>query len=197
MVSVVTGHLTEGFDTNVLWLALIKHRLIRCIVSPNMDAMTMQQQIPAAPPPRPPGAMMNIDLILQHAITPQDSAREDARVTSARSGGLSSLQARLALAYIESNLESKLETRAIAKAVALSKSHFGRAFKVCVGCSPMTYVSIRRVELAKRLLICTRQRLTDIALACGFFDQPHFNRQFVRSVGMSPGSWRRSVGACA
>jgi AraC family transcriptional regulator len=195
MVSVFVRRMILGFDTNVLWPALVKHRLIHSTVSPNMDAMTMQQQVPAAPPPLP-ASMANIEAILQHMSRPHDSSREVARVPLAGSGGLSSSQARLALAYIESNLESKLETRAIAKAVALSKSHFGRAFKVRVGCSPMTYVCIRRVERAKRLLVCTRQRLTDIALACGFFDQPHFNRQFLRSVGMSPGSWRRSVGDC-
>jgi AraC family transcriptional regulator len=160
-----------------------------------MDAMTMQQQVPAAPPPAL-NPVANIDAIWRRAVTSQDSYRLIARAPTARIGGLSSSQARLAFEYIESNLESKLETRAIAKAVALSKSHFGRAFKVCIGCSPMTYVCIRRVERAKRLLICTRQRLTDIALACGFFDQPHFNRQFLRSVGTSPGSWRRSLGDC-
>jgi AraC family transcriptional regulator len=73
----------------------------------------------------------------------------------------------------------------------LSKCHFSRAFKQTVGSSPMAYVAVRRVERAKLMMTSTGQRLTDIALACGFADQSHLNRYFRRVVGVSPGLWRR------
>src|ERR1700722_6810251 len=79
MVSVFVRRMILGFDTNVLWPALVKHRLIHSTVSPNMDAMTMQQQVPAAPPPLP-ASMANIEAILQHMSRPHDSSREVARV---------------------------------------------------------------------------------------------------------------------
>jgi AraC-like DNA-binding protein len=41
------------------------------------------------------------------------------------------------------------------------------------------------------MMTSTRERLTDIALACGFADQSHLNRHFRRVVGTSPGLWRR------
>jgi len=75
--------------------------------------------------------------------------------------------------------------------VALSTSHFSRAFKQTVGSSPMAYVAVRRIERAKLMMTSTGQRLTDIALACGFADQSHLNRYFRRVVGVSPGLWRR------
>jgi transcriptional regulator GlxA family with amidase domain len=75
--------------------------------------------------------------------------------------------------------------------VALSKSHFSRAFQQSLGTPPMAYVAKRRVERAKLMMTSTRDRLTDIALACGFADQSHLNRSFRRIVGMSPGIWRR------
>jgi methylphosphotriester-DNA--protein-cysteine methyltransferase len=53
------------------------------------------------------------------------------------------------------------------------------------------YVAARRIEQAKRLMLATRDPLSHIALACGFSDQPHFNKLFRRRVGMSPGIWRR------
>jgi pimeloyl-ACP methyl ester carboxylesterase len=56
----------------------------------------------------------------------------------------------------------------------------------------MAYVAARRVERARLMLTSTQKSLTEIALACGFADQPHFNRLFRRIVGMSPGRWRRS-----
>jgi len=108
------------------------------------------------------------------------------------SGGLAAWQTKLVLEYIEGNLGSKLTIHEIADGVALSKSHFSRAFKQSLGCSPMTYVGMRRVERAKLMMISTRERLALIALACGFADQSHFNRRFRRSVGMSPSLWRRT-----
>ena len=55
----------------------------------------------------------------------------------------------------------------------------------------MAFVAVRRVERAKLMMASTGQRLTDIALACGFADQSHLNRYFRRIVGVSPGLWRR------
>jgi AraC family transcriptional regulator len=108
-----------------------------------------------------------------------------------RTGGLAVWQAKRTVAYIEANLGSKLAIREIADLVALSKCHFSRAFKQTLGTSPMAYVAVRRVERAKLMMASTGQRLTDIALACGFADQSHLNRCFHRIVGVSPGLWRR------
>ena len=100
-------------------------------------------------------------------------------------------QAKRTVAYIEANLGSKLAIREMADLVALSKCHFSRAFKQSLGTSPMAFVAVRRVERAKLMMASTGQRLTDIALACGFADQSHLNRCFRRIVGVSPGLWRR------
>jgi AraC family transcriptional regulator len=109
-----------------------------------------------------------------------------------RSGGLARWQAKRALTYIEANLGSKLEIRALADLVALSNSHFSRAFKRSLGMSPMAYVATRRIERAKVMMMSTREQLSEIALASGFADQPHLSRSFRRKVGMSPGLWRRT-----
>lgn len=112
-----------------------------------------------------------------------------------RRGGLPAWRAKRALAYIESNLASKITIGDMADVVSLSKSHFSRAFKQSLGACPMTYVATRRVERAKLMMTSSRGRLSDIALACGFVDQPHLNRYFRRVVGMSPGLWRRNLEA--
>ena len=107
-------------------------------------------------------------------------------------GGLATWQARRTLAYIEANLASKMEIDDLANVVALSRSHFSRAFKRSVGFSPMEYVVVRRVERAKAMISGTREPLAEVALACGFADQAHLNRRFRDVVGISPGRWRRS-----
>jgi AraC-like DNA-binding protein len=118
---------------------------------------------------------------------------EDSGVMShVRPGGLAKWQARRTLAYIEANLASKIEIDDLANVVALSRSHFSRAFKHSFGMPPMEYVGVRRVERAKAMISSTREPLTEVALACGFADQPHLNRRFRHLMGMSPGRWRRS-----
>ena len=107
--------------------------------------------------------------------------------------GLAAWQAKRALQYVEGNLGSKMAVRDMANLLALSTSHFSRAFKQSVGCAPMCYVAARRVERAKLMMTSTPQRLAVIALACGFADQSHLNKHFRRAVGMSPGLWRRTA----
>jgi AraC-like DNA-binding protein len=103
-----------------------------------------------------------------------------------RPGGLAAWQANRALEYIEDNFGSKIAIQEMADCVALSKSHFSRAFRHSLGCSPMAYVVALRVERAKLMMTSTRERLAYIALACGFSDQPHLNKSFRRVVGVSP-----------
>jgi AraC-like DNA-binding protein len=113
-------------------------------------------------------------------------------VDKLKPGGLATWQARRTLAHIEANLASKMEIVDLASVVALSRSHFSRAFKHTVGLSPMEYVVVRRVEKAKAMISSTREPLAEVALACGFADQAHLNRRFRDVVGISPGRWRRS-----
>jgi AraC family transcriptional regulator len=117
---------------------------------------------------------------------------QDLSVDSLQPGGLATWQARRTLAHIEANLASKMDIDDLANVVALSRSHFSRAFKHSVGLSPMEYVVVRRVERAKAMISSTRQPLAEVALACGFVDQAHLNRRFRDIVGISPGRWRRS-----
>jgi AraC-like DNA-binding protein len=112
-------------------------------------------------------------------------------------GGLATWQAKRTLAYIEANLALKMEISDLAHVVALTRSHFSRAFKHSVGLSPRDYVVVRRVERAKVMISGTREPLAEVALACGFADQAHLNRRFRDIVGISPGRWRRGLAAVA
>lgn len=122
----------------------------------------------------------------------QDLGTNTPRVDKLQPGGLATWQAKRTLAYIEANLASKMEIDGLANVVALSRSHFSRAFKRSLGLSPMEYVVVRRVERAKAMISETKEPLAEVALACGFADQAHLNRRFRDVVGISPGRWRRS-----
>jgi AraC family transcriptional regulator len=96
------------------------------------------------------------------------------------------------LEYIEANLEGDLSVDQLASIACLSRFHFARAFKAAVGRSPHRYVSAKRLERAKALLIRRDQSLVEIALALNFSCQANFTRAFRQMTGQSPGQYRRS-----
>jgi AraC family transcriptional regulator len=98
------------------------------------------------------------------------------------------------LDYIEANLEGDLTLERLASVACLSRFHFARAFKATVGRSPHSYVSARRLERAKTLLLSDDRSLADIALALGFSCQANFTRAFRQVTGEAPGHYRRHVG---
>jgi AraC family transcriptional regulator len=108
-----------------------------------------------------------------------------------RPSGLATWQANRAIVYMEDNLGSKLTTRDIANHLAFSRGHFSRAFARCLGCSPTTYLMMRRIERAKLMMTSTTESLATIAVSCGFADQSHLCRRFRHAVGMNPSLWRR------
>jgi len=99
------------------------------------------------------------------------------------------------LNYVEENLEGDLSIDRMASIACLSSSHFARAFKRAVGQSPHHYVSAKRLDRAKALLIQDDRSLIDIALALGFSCQANFTRAFKQVVGQAPGQFRRNRGS--
>ena len=99
------------------------------------------------------------------------------------------------LDYIEENLEGDLTLDRMASIACLSRYHFGRAFKQAVGQSPHRYVSAKRLERAKALLIKGDRPLIDIALALSFSCQANFTRAFRQQTGRTPGQFRQKLGS--
>ena len=112
-------------------------------------------------------------------------------LSSERSSGLATWQARRVIEHIERNIESRVKVAQLASLIGVSKGHFSRAFKQRVGLTPMSYVAVLRIERAKVMLTFSHDALTEIAIACGFGDQPHLTRWFRRMVGVTPGQYRR------
>jgi AraC-like DNA-binding protein len=78
----------------------------------------------------------------------------------------------------------------LARASRLPKMRFLRAFKREVGISPHSYQVDLRIDFARRLL-ASGAEVSDAAASAGFFDQSHMHRHFTRSVGVTPGVYRR------
>lgn len=76
----------------------------------------------------------------------------------------------------------------LAAELGVSGRHLTRQFQRAVGLSPKEFGRVSRFLRALKLLEEGRHRsLMDVALACGFSDQAHFNHEFRELAGMSPG----------
>jgi AraC family transcriptional regulator len=107
-------------------------------------------------------------------------------------GGLAPWQLRQVDEFIEDHLPYVIKISDLAISVRLSNSYFCRAFRCTVGESPREHIVRRRVERAQEMMIATDMPLSQVALDCGFYDQPHLTKIFRRFVGVSPAFWRRA-----
>jgi AraC-like DNA-binding protein len=71
-----------------------------------------------------------------------------------------------------------------------------RQFRDDVGLSPKSLSRIVRLQVALRR-IREGAALSDVALACGFYDQAHMTRDFRQLAAMSPGAWQAHAGDLA
>jgi AraC-like DNA-binding protein len=75
----------------------------------------------------------------------------------------------------------------LAEEIGLSSRHLNRRFQGAVGMSPKEFSRVRRFLSALPRLKNRKETLTEIAVACGYFDQAHFNHDFREFAGMAPG----------
>jgi len=122
-------------------------------------------------------------LLLRHSTASQPS-------TILPSSGLTRIQARRILDYIESNLSCELTLSELARIIDLSLHHFARMFKRTIGAAPHQYVLERRVERAKKMMRATDASLVEISLSAGFSSQSHFTSAFHRMVGATPAEFQ-------
>lgn len=107
--------------------------------------------------------------------------------------GLSESEQKRALAFIESNLESKFCVGLLAKHMAMSLPHFNRRFRAAFGMPPLQYALRLRVDKALDLLRGGDARVADAAFAAGFCDQSHFDRHCRKFYGFPPGALIRAA----
>lgn len=84
-----------------------------------------------------------------------------------------------------------LDLATIARAACYAPHHFHRLFKKEVGMTPHQYVTFRRIQVARRMLIETDESVTNICFAVGFESLGSFSSLFNRYTGHSPSRFRR------
>jgi transcriptional regulator GlxA family with amidase domain len=93
--------------------------------------------------------------------------------------------------FMEKNLSKDISLEQLAGNAAMSKHHFCRVFKKHTGIPPMHYLTGKRIERAKILLLDEERTIADIIEAVGFQDQSNFIKNFKKLEGVTPSFYRR------
>ncbi|MBJ7309498.1 AraC family transcriptional regulator [Rugamonas sp. CCM 8940] len=143
--------------------------------------------------------------LLQSMDSPIDALEEDdalfdlAHALSSISGVLQHKQnfdyraAETAREFIHSAMERTITLKELAEHSGRDRWSLSRDFRLLFGTSPYRYLTMRRLDLVKTLLIHGHS-LVNAALSAGFTDQSHMSRHFSKTYGLAPSRWLKIRG---
>lgn len=118
----------------------------------------------------------------QHMDTKKEETRDRGQTTVER-----------AMEYVEDRLALDLTLEHVARELYVSPGYFGRLFKQQTGRTYLDYVTERRIEFAKKLLLRKdRTPVVQVAQLVGYQDPKYFGRLFKSRTGQTPSQFRRS-----
>ena len=101
--------------------------------------------------------------------------------------------ARDAYEYINEHYTEPCSLSRIADALNVSPNYLHTVFVRHVGLTPLEYLTQKRVDRAKKLIMAGEQTMLEIALELGFCSQSHFNKVFKERVGVTPVEYRKGL----
>lgn len=99
------------------------------------------------------------------------------------------------LSYINDNLDKTITNEDLAKVAHMHPNHMIRFFKNKTDQTPAKYVTMQKMEYAKRLLENTEVSITEIIERIGIDDISHFSKLFKKCYGESPLKYRKNYKA--
>jgi AraC family transcriptional regulator len=95
--------------------------------------------------------------------------------------------------YIRDYLDEPITIETLAGIAEMSPERSGAAFRQATGMSVRQWQMDHRVRSAQRLLTDNpNASLAEVAALCGFADQSHFSRAFLKVVELTPTAWLHS-----
>lgn len=98
--------------------------------------------------------------------------------------------------YIDLHLHLALDIDQLARVAGYSPYHFLRRFKQIYRQTPYQYLTVRRIEKAKAMLLDSDDAVTEVCFAVGFHSLGSFSTLFLRHVGKSPAAFRAQARRC-
>ncbi len=96
-----------------------------------------------------------------------------------------------ALDHFELNLNELGSPSALAERSNLTLQRLTRLTRRLFGLTPSQFITKTRIAAASRLLLESKESISEISLACGYYDQSAFTRTFRSATGVTPSEFRK------
>ena len=98
------------------------------------------------------------------------------------------------ISLIKNNIGQKINLNTIAKNVGMSTATLYRLFKKELGISPIEYIMLERLKIAKKLLKDQNLYIKNVSFEAGFEDCNYFIRAFKQYEGITPRQYQQMQG---
>lgn len=95
--------------------------------------------------------------------------------------------------FIEDNFSDNISLDELASTASVSKYHFCKLFKKFFGLTPLSYVTMKRVERAKELLPLQSLSISDVSWMVGFNELSSFYKHFKKHTGTTPRQFKSAT----
>ena len=97
--------------------------------------------------------------------------------------------------YVNQNLKEPLTLDELSHEFGYCKNYIIKLFKREFDLTPHEYITLRRLDLAKNLLLASNMSTTEIAEECGFVTYVNFYKAFVKREGCTPNEFKSRMRA--
>nr|WP_314279100.1 helix-turn-helix transcriptional regulator [uncultured Peptostreptococcus sp.] len=98
-------------------------------------------------------------------------------------------------AYIDENIHRPISLEEVSEYAHINKSYLSQIFKQNTGYTFSSYVNYRKLNRARKLLLHTEKNIAVISQECGYRNVSYFSTVFTKTVGISPGLFRKTGSA--
>ena len=93
--------------------------------------------------------------------------------------------------FINRNFKNVISLETLALETGYSKNHFSKLFNDAFGMGINEYITQVRLSHAKKMLISTKESVTNVGYASGFHSFATFSREFKKEFNMTPSEYRK------
>ena len=130
------------------------------------------------------------ELLSRFVVLPNSSARATPH-SNVESHALAGCLVDRALQLIRSNEDGMITSEKVAQSLHVSPSYLSRKFHDVVGEPIHVYVARAHIEMAKKLLLGSSKKISEVALLSGFNSLAAFNRWFLKLTRCTPHEFRK------
>ena len=96
--------------------------------------------------------------------------------------------------YIDMHLGEDLSRNRLAELACLNPSYLARLFRSRTGYSLVDYITKRKIEKVRDMLLTTDRTVSEIANELGYTNMPYFSKVFKKETGCTPVEYRKAQG---